>query len=180
MTRPGAVASGAEAFVLFARRERRALVGFAWSLLGNFSAAEEVVQEALTAAWRSWDRVSSYEKPGAWVRRVVISRCTDHWRRSGREERALVRLASREHGGEVVDLPEPDAELWAAVRSLPDRQAQAVVLHYMEDLSVADIAEILDCAEGTVKAHLYRGRVSLARTLGLLADDGVRDDGEKA
>lgn len=68
-----------------------------------------------------------------------------------------------------------DAELWAAVRRLSDRQAQVVALHYLEDRSVASIAETLRCAEGTVKVHLHRGRLSLARTLGLLADEGEEE-----
>ena len=50
-----------------------------------------------------------------------------------------------------------------AVRALPARQAQAIALHYLEDRSVADIAEILECSESTVKVHLHKGRTKLAR-----------------
>ena len=58
-----------------------------------------------------------------------------------------------------------DAEFWDAVRSLPRRQAQVVALHYLEDLSVADVAEVLEMAPGTVKKHLHDGRRTLARRL---------------
>ena len=60
-----------------------------------------------------------------------------------------------------------NAVLWEAVRSLPERQAHVVALHYLEDRPIGEIAEILQCAEGTVKSHLHRGRLALARTLEL-------------
>jgi RNA polymerase sigma-70 factor (ECF subfamily) len=64
------------------------------------------------------------------------------------------------------ELP-PDAEaFWAAVRRLPKRQAQVVALHYIDELSVADIGDVLGCAEGTVKTHLHRARRALAAALG--------------
>lgn len=63
-------------------------------------------------------------------------------------------------------LPDADRDFWAAVRSLPRRQAAVIALHYYEDLPVADIAAVLGIAEGTVKAHLHKGRESLARRLG--------------
>ena len=62
-------------------------------------------------------------------------------------------------------LPAEDAEFWAAVRALPPRQARAVALYYLEDLSVQQTATVLGCAEGTVKAHLAKARRTLARRL---------------
>jgi RNA polymerase sigma-70 factor (ECF subfamily) len=53
------------------------------------------------------------------------------------------------------------------VRALPKRQSQAIALHYLEDLPVAEIAEILECAESTVKVHLHKGRKRLADRLDL-------------
>jgi RNA polymerase sigma-70 factor (ECF subfamily) len=155
-----------DGFAAFARRERRPLVAFAWSLTGDFAAAEDAAQEALEAAWHRWDQVGGYDKPGAWARRVVANRAAGRHRRSGRERRALTRWA----GGAVdsVELSPADDQFWRAVRVLPPRQAQAVALHYLEDRSIADIATVLGCAEGTVKVHLHRGRLALARTLGLM------------
>jgi RNA polymerase sigma-70 factor (ECF subfamily) len=168
------VAPSSPTFDDFARRERPALVAFAWSLTGSLAIAEEITQEALVAAWRSWDAVGDYDKPGAWARRVVANRASTHWRRAGRETRALERLAGGAPGPGVgtdpVELSEPDAALWAAVRRLPDRQAHVIALYYLEDRSVAETAVILECAEGTVKAHLHKARLALARSLGLLAE----------
>lgn len=77
---------------------------------------------------------------------------------------ALTRLGTRR---EIPDeLPEQDEAVWRAVRQLPRRQAQVVALHYVDDRSVAEIAAVLDLAEGTVKATLHQARQALARALG--------------
>lgn len=161
-------------FDAFARRERGPLVAFAWSLTGDRAAAEDLVQEALAAAWSRWDEVSGYDRPGAWARRVVANRAAGRGRRSGREQRAYGRWFGRPTA--VAELEPPDERFWAEVRKLPERQAHAVALHYLEDLPIAEIALVLECAEGTVKTHLHRGRLRLARALGLLdpADGGER------
>jgi RNA polymerase sigma-70 factor (ECF subfamily) len=86
------------------------------------------------------------------------------------EARALARFAR----GATSTLPElsaDDAEFWAAVRSLPRRQAQVIALRYLDDRSVAEIAEILGTATGTVKKQLHDGRQNVVRRLGLEEDD---------
>jgi RNA polymerase sigma-70 factor, ECF subfamily len=160
-------------FDAFARRERAALVAFGWSLTGSLPVAEELAQEALAAAWAAWDRVGGFDKPGAWARRVVANRAATRRRRAGREARALGRLWSR-RGTDEIEMPRNDAELWRLVRRLPERQAHVVALHYVDDRSVAEIAKLLDCTEGTVKTHLHRARVSLARALDLVSEGDER------
>ena len=150
----------------FAHAERPRLVRFAWSLTGDLGAAEDVAQEALVVAWQRWDEVAGFDRPDVWVRRVVANRAAGRARRSGRELRANGRWFGRA-SAVTVDLGPLDEAFWQAVRRLPDRQAQAVALHYLEDRSVADIATVLGCAEATVKVHLHRGRLALARTMEL-------------
>jgi RNA polymerase sigma-70 factor, ECF subfamily len=162
------VAVADKTFEAFARRQRRPLVAFAWSLTGDLGVAEDLAQDALQAAWQGWDRVGSLDAPGAWVRRAVINRAAGHARRAGREHRALSRLAGRPTA--TVELEPTDHRFWDEVRNLPDRQAQAVALYYLEDCSVAEIAEALGCAAATVRVHLHRGRQALARALGLEAE----------
>jgi RNA polymerase sigma-70 factor (ECF subfamily) len=66
-----------------------------------------------------------------------------------------------------VDVPAAgDERLWRLVRELPEQQRFAVVLYYVEDRSVAEVADILQCSEGSVKTHLSRARAALARALG--------------
>lgn len=155
-----------EEFNAFYKREFSSVVGLAYALSGSRWAAEELAQEAFLAAHRKWKEVGEYEQPGAWVRRVVSNLSTSLVRRRLAEARALVKLAARRPEG-LHPLDANDADFWSAVRALPKRQSQVIALHYLEDLSVAEIAETLNVAQGTVKTHLHRGRMELARRLGL-------------
>ena len=153
-----------EGFEDFYVREYLGVVGLAYALSGSRWGAEDIAQEAFMAAHRDWDRIGLYDKPGAWVRRVVANLSVSALRRRATEGKALARIAfGREEA--LPDLAQGDPEFWAAIRSLPRRQAQVVALYYLEDRSVAQIAEILDVTLGTVKRHLHNGRQSLARRL---------------
>lgn len=169
---PGAAAGAAGLDRLY-EREYGSLVGLALALTGSRAVAEELVQEAFLRAHQRWDRVGVYERPGAWVRRVVVNLATSRGRRLAAEARALVRLRA-ERPAEPV-LSAEAAGFWAAVRALPRRQAQAVALYYGEDRPVAEVAEVLACAQGTVRALLHQGRQTLARRLGEANDE----EGEK-
>ena len=135
-------------------------------MVGSRESAEDLAQEAFLAAHRKWARIAAYEQPGSWVRRVVANLSISAFRRRLTEAKALGRLAL----GQASTLPElsaEDAQFWRAVRALPRRQAQVVALHYLEDRSVADIADALGIAPGTVKKHLHDGRRQLAGRLEL-------------
>jgi RNA polymerase sigma-70 factor, ECF subfamily len=164
--RPLSSALAPRPFDDFYRAEFPAVVGLAYALSGNRAGAEDLAQEAFLAAHRNWPRVSAYDKPEAWVRRVVANLSVSFFRRRMVEARALGRLALRREPA-LPELTAEDAEFWAAVRSLPRRQAQVVALHYLEDLPVGRIAEILGVTEGTVKAHLHAGRARLVAKLEL-------------
>lgn len=144
------------------RREHRPLLRLAWTLTGRRDLAEELVQDAMLTVHRDWERVRHYDSPGGFARRVLLNAATSAARRRSAEQRALARVPVVEAHHDQVP---PDDAFWSALRSLPDRQAQAVALHYLEDLPVSDIARILDIAEGTVKVHLHRGRLALAELL---------------
>jgi RNA polymerase sigma-70 factor (ECF subfamily) len=151
-----------EDFVTFYDREIRSVLGLAYVLSGSRTGAEDLAQDAFVAAYRHWDRVGAYENPGAWIRRVAANRSISAGRRRVAEARALLRL-----GGERVALPElsvDNEDLWAAVRRLPQRQAQVVALRYWDRRSAREIAEILELSEATVKTHLQRARQTLAET----------------
>lgn len=165
------VAVDVVAFDDFYRAQLQPLATLAAALTGSRESGADLAHEALLRAYRSWPKVSTLDSPGAWARRVVINLAIDHHRRVGREQRALERVNARPAAGDV----EPaDDSFWRAVRALPDRQRAAIALYYVEDLSVAAIAETLDVRPGTVKAALFDARTALARTLGT---EEVRDDG---
>jgi RNA polymerase sigma factor (sigma-70 family) len=153
-------------FEYFYLQEYSTVVALAYALSGSRSGAEDIAQEAFLRAYRDWDRVGSYEHQAAWVRRVAANLATSGLRRRLLEARALARLAGRREPA-LEPLPAEEADFGRALRALPRRQAQAVALFYVEDLSVQQIAVVLDCAEGTVKAHLAKARHTLATRLQL-------------
>jgi RNA polymerase sigma-70 factor (ECF subfamily) len=144
------------------------LVAMVHALSGDRGHAEDVAQEALLRAYRRWDVVGAYERPGTWARRVAINLATSARRRRRSEQRAVIRLAFRPEpvAPDPVGDPVVSADVWAVVRTLPRQQAAAIVLYYLADESVADLATSLGCAPGTAKAHLYQARAALAARLG--------------
>lgn len=153
----------AEVFEQFYAREYRSLVAVAHALTGSRAHAEDIAQEAMLAAYRRWDEVARLDAPHAWARRVCVNLATSLLRRRVVESRVLLSLRNRRQ--EVGELEAEDAVFWSEVRKLPRRQAQCIALYYVYGCSVADVALTLGCAEGTVKAHLARGRDRLARRL---------------
>lgn len=96
-------------------------------------------------------------------------------RRLRAEVRALLRLGARRHEHDTLDSRSVESEaFWTEVRALPKRQAQAVALHYLEDLPVKRVAELMGIAEGTAKALLHQGRKGLAARLA--SPDGKKEE----
>jgi RNA polymerase sigma-70 factor, ECF subfamily len=169
---PSRTVAGAPTFEAFYDVEYNALRRLGYVLTGSPGAAEDLVQETMLRAYRHWHKLEAYDRPGAWARRVLVNLATSRRRRLTTEARAMVRL----RGSRPPEVQQRDtsAALWAELRKLPSRQAQCLALHYVEDRTVAEIAAVLECPEGTVKALLHRGRTALARALG--DDDGTADD----
>jgi RNA polymerase sigma-70 factor, ECF subfamily len=127
--------------------------------LGDRAAAEEAAQEALTRALRRWRQVRALDRPAAWLYVVAMNHVRDGWRRERREPRwagGLETSASDPSGGVTTAL-----SVREAITTLPPRQREAVVLRYLADLSLADVAEAMGCALGTVKATLHQALGSL-------------------
>jgi len=154
----------AEAFDEFFRHNHGAVVGVALAMVGDVETARDLAQEAMLRALRDWRRVSRLERPDMWVRRVTVNLGIDSRRRRVREIREVQRRSIAEEAV-TVDPAVEHSPLWHAVRALPDRQRAAVVLRYVDDLSVPEIAVVLEVAEGTIKATLSQARASLARRL---------------
>jgi len=154
----------AEAFDEFFRHNHGAVVGVALAMVGDVETARDLAQEAMLRALRDWRRVSRLERPDMWVRRVTVNLAIDSRRRRVREIREVQRRSIEEETV-TVDPAVEHSPLWHAVRALPDRQRAAVVLRYVDDLSVPEIAVVLEVAEGTIKATLSQARASLARRL---------------
>lgn len=150
------------------RADWAAVVALGWTLTGSRSAAEELAQDAFLDAYRRWDHVGSLDRPGAWVRRAVANRAVSHRRHLRVVADGTARLAGAARTAQDAHADAPpatDPTFWSAVRALPERQAQAIALHYLEDLDVAEIAGLLELRASTVRVHLSRARRTLARTL---------------
>ncbi|MGW6280869.1 SigE family RNA polymerase sigma factor [Kribbella sp. NPDC055071] len=138
------------------------LVGVISLLTGSRAEAEDIVQEAFVRLVPRWPKVSRYDAPEAWVRLVAIRLAANRHRNTGRLAQLFRRLP-QEHAPDPADGYAGD--LQRALAELPMPSRQVVVLHYVCDLSVAQVADLLGIAEGTVKSRLSRAREALSVTL---------------
>lgn len=150
-------------------------VALVTALLGDRNEAEDVAQETFARALLRWSRLRTYEQPEAWIRQVALRLTIDSRRRAARVSR-LVRLTA---AGPAASQAEPDIavgpELSEAILALPFAQREVVVLHYLVDLPVAQIATDLRLPLSTVKTRLVSGRRKLERELSGQRE-AVRDD----
>lgn len=147
----------------FYRAEFARLVVLAVGVTGQRLGAEDLVQEAMLDVFRRWDRVGAYDNPRGWVRTAVVQRAIKVSRKTSNERTAASRALSSVR--EPAGWGDFDPDLREALLELPSQQRAAMALHYLEDLSVSETAQILGVAEGTVKSHLSRGRLRIGEAL---------------
>jgi RNA polymerase sigma-70 factor (ECF subfamily) len=157
-------AEAVDEFDAFYRDTSRRLVRYAYGLTGDPAEAQDLVQEAYARAWQRWRRVYAYDEPEAWLRTVISRLSTDRWRRLRRHRMraGVVALAPT--------MPPPSEDtvvLVRAMRTLPEIYRRALVLHYLLDRSVGEIAAETGASSGTVKSWLSRGRTGLAAAIGV-------------
>ena len=144
----------------------RGLVRLSTLLLRDQMQAEEVVQDAFVAMHGAWRRIKDEDKALAYLRQTVVNRSRSVLRRRQVAEKHAPTpgpdMPSAEYGA-MVRL-ESDRVL-AALRRLPERQREALVLRYYGDLSEADIAEAMKVSKGAVKSHTHRGMQALRAML---------------
>jgi RNA polymerase sigma-70 factor (sigma-E family) len=149
------------------------LRGLAFVLLGDDSAAEEIVMDVFLKAFSGWRQFRSVEQAPPYLRKMVVNGCRSAVRRKTIERQATHLLGSAPSGADLhPDRREESMDLWSAVADLPERQRTCVVLRYLEDLSEPQIAEVMDCSVGTVKSQLSRARQKLERSRGAAANRG--------
>jgi RNA polymerase sigma-70 factor (sigma-E family) len=131
------------------------MVRLAIALTGSEALAEDLVHDAFVRVHGRWEHV---ESPRAYLRTAVVNACRSARRRARRERIALSSQAAGSSSF-VAD------ELFDALGKLPYRQRAALVLQYYEGLSHAEIADVLDCREGTVASLVHRGLAQLRRVI---------------
>jgi RNA polymerase sigma-70 factor (sigma-E family) len=148
--------------------EYKSLVRLAVLLVHDVPTAEEVVQDAFEAMHHAWRRLREKEKALSYLRQAVVNRSRSVLRHRTVVDRNAPKPAPDEPSAEqgALALIERSAVI-AALRTLPDRQREAVVLRYYADLSEADIAATMGISRGAVKSHTARAMASLKSILEL-------------
>jgi len=167
------------AFDLLVARYQGRAYRLAWSLLRNAEDARDVSQDAFIRVWEAAGRFRGDARFSTWFYRILVNRCLDHKRRG----RWWTRLVARDDdpaadvsaverqpapgpdAGDQVSEAQTMARLWDAVQRLSPQQRAAVILHAQEQLSIAEIADVLRVAEPTVRVHLHRAVAALRKDL---------------
>jgi RNA polymerase sigma-70 factor (ECF subfamily) len=126
---------------------------------GDLAAAEDATQEAFAQAWVRWGRISRYDNPGAWVRRVAINKLRNAHRSRLRGEVAIQRIKSEISTDAMTS--EPESHLVGELQRLPHKQRFCAVLFYVDGLSTAEVAQAMGISQGSVSQHLNRARNAL-------------------
>ena len=144
------------------------LIRLAVVMIGDRPAAEDVVQEAFCGLFRRWAHLADKEKALSYVRSATLNGCRSELRRRIRTERRAVRdaVAESAESAEYAALAgEEHREVLTALRWLPRRQREALVLRFYLDLSEPEVAAAMDISQGTVKSTTSRALAALGRLL---------------
>lgn len=141
----------------------RSVIAQIYLTCGNLTEAQDCAQEAFTRAWEHRKKLAVHPNPEAWVRTTAHRLSISRWRKA---RRSL--LLGDRTPDTPVDGPDvtSNVALREALAQLPEPTRHVVVLHYLHDLSIAQISEEISAPEGTIKARLHRGRAALAQLLG--------------
>lgn len=146
-------------YAWFFRAEFPSVLRTVFLILRDRGRAEDIAQDAFMQLYTHWRKVSRYERPEAWVRRVAIRMAIREQKRD-RLRTVLERAAEKPSADEGADL-----DLTGAMNGLSPTQRAVVVLYYYEDRPTAEIVEILGMSQSTVRVHLSRARRRLAELL---------------
>lgn len=149
-----------------------ALYRHAYLLTGSHADAEDVAQQTLLKAYRSWSRISRLDSPEAYLRRTLVNTFLSDRRPKKRRLELLTDTPPEQVRALGTPGPEDRMTLWPHVKSLPPRQRAVIVLRYYEGLSEKEIADTLGCSRGTVKSTAYHALKTLRAVIGSEHTDG--------
>ena len=150
-----------EGFAQFVEGRQRALQRTAWLLTGDWALAEDLVQTALARSWPRWERIRRRDNPEIYVRRVMVNTWASWSRRRWRGEQPSETMPDGQAAGDMAAEVATRMTVRSALKSLTDRQRAVLVLRVFDDLSEAQVAQVLDCAVGTVKSTMARAAARL-------------------
>ena len=140
------------------------LAGWVRRLVDDDDTAHEIASEAFTRLLARW---SGLDNPQSYLYMIATNLVRDHWRRSGRERRAIRSLTAAAPADPAYH-PAQDVDVRALIEGLPVRLRSAFLLHHYAGFGVREVAAMLGRPEGTVKADLHHARARLKAAL----DDG--------
>ncbi len=154
-------AEGSDAeFAAWMAARQGALARTAYLLTGSQSAADDLLQATLTKIYLAWPRIADRQHVDAYARRALVNEHRSTWRKASRRQEVLAETPPERS----EQPPEYDGEreaVWQLVQGLPPRQRAVIVLRYYEDLSEAQIADLLGISTGTVKSQASRALAAL-------------------
>lgn len=160
-----------ETFAALFSRLSPSLYRTALGLLGSPADAADALQEAGLKAFRYFDKLQNPNAGPAWLNRILVTTCYDQ----GRKRSRLVPTGlTPETEAEVASAPETDWELMQALQTLPEDQRTTVVLRFFQDLSIPQIATVMEVPEGTVKSRLHAALTKLRHQLQQGEKEGLR------
>jgi len=160
----------AEALKTLIGRWQPRLGALAWRLTGQREAARDVVQDAWLAIVRGFKCLDDPAAFRTWAYRIVSHKCADWTRRRVVRRRVTAELhaesrAASDDSCRAAETADDNARVRAVLDSLPEEFRAMLVLYYLEEMNVADIARVLDVPEGTVKSRLFHARKKLKESL---------------
>lgn len=163
--RPGPAADAADAVTALYQAHAVGLIRLAIVMLGERTAAEDVVQDAFFGLYRHWDGLTDPDKALSYARSAVLNRCRSALRSRARRGRLGSDAVPGESAEAAALAGEEHRQVLNAIRALPGRQREALVLRYYLDMSEEDAAREMGVSRGTVKSTTSRAVAALARML---------------
>jgi len=163
--RPGMAPDAAAGVTELYQGHAVGLIRLAIVMLGDRVAAEDVVQDAFLGLYRHWDGLADPGKALTYLRSAVLNRCRNALRQRQRDTRYGVTPQIVESAEATVLVGEESQRVLAAIRALPSRQREALVLRFYLDLSQDETARVMGISTGTVKSATSRAVAALGRLL---------------
>ncbi|MBI5025914.1 MAG: RNA polymerase sigma factor [Nitrospirae bacterium] len=173
----GLKAGDAEAFNELVERYKRMGFSLAYNMVGSIEDAEDVSQEAFAIVYTKIKGFRGDCSFKTWFYRIIINLCRKHYRKNkfasiislnifpDTDEEKTIEIKAKDNVERELLSRQLNSAITAAVRKLPAKQREVFVMKHLRGMKIHEISEVLNCAEGTVKAHLFRAVKGLQKRL---------------
>lgn len=151
-----------DAFLALLEKQKERLFRIAVAYLHNEADALDAVQETVCRAFQNLRKLKRPEYFDTWIVRILLNACADEHRK--KRKLAYSKEVSKSMG--FADLSDTRVSLRQAVDQLPREQMEIIILKYYQQLTLTEVATVLECPEGTVKTRLHKALVTLRQSLG--------------